>query len=181
MTATSCVSFQTGCWPHFRSMMLSRRMPSANPGARLSLTRNPSSSGPRCCSAAVIALTRVSASLVRLAKAIPQMPHTLLLDLRNVEKRRARALKLRSQAESPDSQTIICVPPQQNADQNKEERRRYGNAQCKKRFALQQQAPVHRFLPVRESAVQKLPQVKPFHRQPRQTHVRYAFIIIFLR
>src|SRR5579864_4250027 len=156
MTATSCVSFQTGCWPLFRSMMLSRRMPSASPGARLSFTRNPSSSGPRCCSAAVIALTRDSASLARLANAIPQMPHTLLLDLRNVEKRRPRALHLRTQVESPDSQMIVCVPAEKNADQKKKDCHGHGNAQLKKRLALQQQAPVHGFLPVRKNPVQKL-------------------------
>src|SRR5450432_2861133 len=63
-------------------MMLRRRIPSASPGARGSLARKPSSSGPRCWRAADMARTRASASDVRLANAAPQIPHTLLLDLR---------------------------------------------------------------------------------------------------
>ena len=62
--------------------MLSRRIPKASPGARGSLKRNPSSSGPRCRSAAVMVRTRASASVLREVKATPQIPHTLLLDLR---------------------------------------------------------------------------------------------------
>src|SRR5438045_5389765 len=69
--------------------MLSRRMPRASPGARASLKRNPSSSGPRWRIAAHIALTRDSASALREVKATPQIPHTLFFDLRRREERRA--------------------------------------------------------------------------------------------
>jgi hypothetical protein len=63
-------------------MMLSRRIPKASPGARGLPSRNPSSSGPRWRIAAHIARTRDSASVFREVKATPQMPHTLLFDLR---------------------------------------------------------------------------------------------------
>src|ERR1700739_887832 len=70
-------------------MMLSRRIPKARPGARGSLRRNPSSSGPRCGRAAAIARTRSSAWEVRFANAVPQIPHTRLRSLHFDLKERA--------------------------------------------------------------------------------------------
>src|SRR5258708_23446027 len=117
MTATSLVSFQAGWWPPARSMMLSRRIPSASPGARASPARNPSSSGPRCSIAAVIARRRDSACALREAKATPHMPHTLLFDLRRGEEGGAGSHGVRPQTEARDSQTAVCIPGKRSPKQ----------------------------------------------------------------
>src|SRR6202049_1322871 len=103
-------------------MMLSRRLPRASPGARGSLTRKPSSSGPRCCKAAAIARTRDSASAVRLANGTPQMPHTLLFDLRGAEERGARAKEVLAEVESRNPQAVVRVPAEQLPEHQKEKR-----------------------------------------------------------
>src|SRR5438046_8553948 len=87
-------------------MMLSRRMPKASPGARSSLKRNPSSSGPRCRIAAVIAFTRDSASVLRVVKATPQIPHTLFFDLRRREEGCARSDYVRSEEHTSELQSL---------------------------------------------------------------------------
>src|SRR5580692_8243121 len=138
MTATSRVSFQTGCWPPARSMMLSRRMPSANPGARASPVRNPSWSGPRWNIAAAIARTRDSASLLLEAKATPQIPHTLLLDLRSRKERHAGAQGVLAQVEARNSQMAIGIQRQHGAQQQKEKRRRHTQHQIKKGLSLEE-------------------------------------------
>src|SRR6267143_5840245 len=164
MTATSLVSFQRGWWPPARSIMLSRRIPSARPGARASPARNPSSSGPRWPIAAVIARTRDSASVLREAKATPHMPHTLLFDLRGGEEGGARTDSVLPQMEARDSQTAVRIPGKQDPQQQKAQCRRSGEHQIEERFTLQEQAPIHRFIPSRVNAVQQAPQMQTFER-----------------
>src|ERR1700720_3908618 len=171
MTATSRVSFQTGCWPPARSMMLNRRIPSASPGARASPVRNPSSSGPRCRMAAAIARTRNSASLLRDANATPQIPHTLFFDLRSREEGHPSAQSVLAQVETGDSQVAIGIPSQYGAQQQEGKHRRHAQYQIKKRLSLQEQAPIDRFLPARSDCAQQLPQPKSNVWQPRQAHM----------
>src|SRR5258708_7814788 len=177
MTATSLVSFEVGWWPPARSMILSRRIPSASPGARASPVRKPSSSGPRCSIAAVITRTRDSASALREAKATPQMPHTLLFDLRGREEGGARTDGVLPEMESRDSQTAVCIPGKQDPQQQEAQRRRSGEHQIEERFTLQEQAPVHRFIPSWVNAVQQAPQMQTFERQPRQPHMGELVVI----
>src|ERR1700676_4883991 len=153
MTAMSLVSFQTGWWPPARSMMLSRRIPSASPGARASPARKPSSSGPRWPIAAVIARTRDWASALREAKATPHMPHTLLFDLRRGEEGGARTNGVLSQTKARDPQAAVRIPGKLGPQQQEEQRRGNGEHEIEEGFALQQQAPVHRFIPARVNAV----------------------------
>src|SRR5271154_3318125 len=121
-----------GCWPPGRSMMLRRRMPRASPGARGSAIRNPSSSGPRRCMAAVIALTRDSASAVRAAKATPQMPHTLAFDLRSRKEDRRGADQMLAEMEARNFQTPVGVPAEIRAQQEEKQRGRRGGHQDEK-------------------------------------------------
>src|SRR5216683_6092305 len=165
MTATSLVSFQAGWWPPARSMMLSRRIPSASPGARASPARNPSSSGPRCSIAAVIARTRDSACALREAKATPHMPHTLLFDLRRGEEGGTRTAGIFAHTEARDSQSAVRIPGKQGPQQQKEHCRGSAEYEIEERFALQEQAPVDRFIPSRVNAVQQAPQMQTFERQ----------------
>src|SRR5258708_17241612 len=118
-TATSLVSFQAGWWPPARSMMLSRRIPSASPGARASRARKHSSSGPRCSIAAVIARTRDSASALREAKATPHMPHTLLFDLRRGEEGGAGSDGIGPQMEARHSQMAVHIPGKRSPQQRR--------------------------------------------------------------
>src|SRR4029077_18654919 len=121
MTATSLVSFQIGCWPPARSIMLNRRIPSVNPGARASPTRKPSSSGPRWRIAAVIARTRDSASALREANATPHIPHTLLFDFRRREEGHARAYHVLAQMKARNSQTAVGIPGENCTEQKKKD------------------------------------------------------------
>src|SRR5208282_249462 len=181
MTATSRVSFQTGCWPPARSIMLNRRMPSASPGARGSPVRNPSSSGPRCRIAAAISRTRDSASLLREAKATPQIPHTLLLDLRSRKEGHPGAQGVLAQVEARNSQTAIGVPRQYRSQQQEEKRHANGNNEDKKRLPLKQQAPIHGLVPSRHRAVQHAAESHAIERQPRQTYVSEVVEIVLTR
>src|SRR5580704_6901021 len=179
MTATSRVSFQMGCWPPARSMMLSRRMPSASPGARASPIRNPSSSGPRCSIAAAIARTRDSASLLREAKATPQIPHTLLFDLRRRKEGHTRAHGVLAEVEARNAQSAIRVPGQDSAQQQEQENRRDAQHQIEKGFSLEQQAPIDGFFPSRINRAQNFPQGKAYVWQAGQTDVRNMVVGIF--
>src|SRR6202790_4048953 len=181
MTATSRVSFQTGCWHPARSMMLSRRMPSASPGARVSPIRNPSSSGPRCRIAAAMARTRNSASLLRDANATPQIPHTLLLDLRSRKEGYTSAQGVLAQVETGDSQVAVGVPCKNCAHQQEEEHCRHAQHQIKKRLSLQEQAPIDSFLPARSDCAQQLPQPKSNVRQPRQADMGKVIVAVLTR
>src|SRR5271155_1049537 len=98
-------------------MMLSRRMPSASPGARGSAIKKPSSSGPRRRIAAVMALTRDSASAVRAAKATPQMPHTLAFDLRSRKENRRGANEVLAEVEARNLQALVGIPSEIRAEQ----------------------------------------------------------------
>src|SRR5580692_911196 len=168
MTATSRVSFQMGCWPPARSMMLNLRIPKARPGARSSPVRNPSSSGPRCRIAAAMARTRVSASLLLEAKATPQIPHTLLLDLRSRKEGHPGAQGVLAQVEARNSQTAIGVPCEHRAQQEEKEHSRHAQHQIEKGFALKEQAPIDRFFPAWRDKRERLLQPKSNVRQPRQ-------------
>src|SRR5271168_64098 len=123
-----------GCWPPGRSMILSRRMPRASPGARGSPTKKPASSGPRRCMAAVMTLTRDSASAVRAAKATPQIPHTLAFDLRSRKENRRRADQMFAEMEARNLQAPVGVPAEIRA-------------QKKKKLAFEQQTPIKGFVP----------------------------------
>src|SRR5438552_500022 len=123
-------------------MMLSRRTPSPRPGARGSFSRNPSSSGPRCRSAAAIARTRGSTSSSRLTSATPQIPHTRLLDLRCTEEGRAGPEEMFAQVETIYSQTIVGVPRQKKTQRQKEKHADCRHHQSEEGFAFEQQAPV---------------------------------------
>src|SRR5271163_3281204 len=111
-----------GCWPPGRSMMLRRRIPRANPGARGSAIKKPSASGPRRCMAAVIALTRDSASAVRAAKATPQMPHTLAFDLRSRKENRRGADEVLAEVEARNLQALVGIPAEICAQQKQKQR-----------------------------------------------------------
>src|SRR6185295_14391385 len=123
-------------------MILSRRTARPKPGARGSLNRNPSSSGPRCRSAAAIARTRGTTSSSRLTSATPQIPHTRLLDLRRTEEGRARPEEMFAQVEAMYSQTTVGVPRQKKTQRQKEQHADCGHHQGEEGFAFQQQAPV---------------------------------------
>src|SRR5258708_31779742 len=131
-------------------MMRRRRIPSANPGARAWPVRKPSSSGPRWRIAAVIARTRDSASVLREANATPHIPHTLLLDLRRREEGCAGTPHLLAQMKAADSQTAVGIPSEHDSQQEEEKGRHSAEHQIKKGFPLQEQAPVHGFIPPRK-------------------------------
>src|SRR5271154_4297084 len=173
-------SFQTGWWPPGRSMMLSRRIPNARPGARDSPVRKPSSSGPRCSSAAVMACTRDSASALREAKATPQIPHTLLFDLRSGEEGGAGANNVFAETEAGDPEAIFGVPSQKHAHDHKHQRDRRGSNENEEGFALEEQAPVDLFVPAGVDFVQCFANSEVVERKPRDTHVSEVVEIVFL-
>src|SRR5580692_2071959 len=181
MTATSRVSFQMGCWPPARSMMLNLRIPKARPGARSSPVRNPSSSGPRCRIAAAMARTRVSASLLLEAKATPQIPHTLLLDLRSRKEGHAGAQGVLAQVEARNSQMAIGIPRQHCAQQQKEKHRRHAQYQIKKGLSLKEQAPIDSLLPSGSDGAKQFPQPKSSVREPRQPYMCKTIVVVFTR
>src|ERR1051325_1506665 len=128
-------------------MMLSRRIPSASPGARGSFTRNPSSSGPRCPIADAIRRARASASLLRVKKATPQIPHTLLFSFRCAEERGPGLREVRAQMKARNFQLAVPIPGKRFPHEQKEKGSADERTQRKKRFAFEQQAPVERFIP----------------------------------
>ena len=62
-----------------------------------------------------MARTRASASAVRDMNATPQMPHTLLLDLRSVKKSAAGVYSVLEGMKARDSQPVIHVPGEKQA------------------------------------------------------------------
>src|SRR5436309_9510886 len=142
-------------------MMLSRRIPNASPGARGSVKRNPSSSGPRCRIAAVIAFTRDSASVLRVLKATPQIPHTLFFDLRRREEGRARSDYVFPKVEARNPRHAVRIPRKDLPEQQKEDRDHGGEHQVKIRLAFQKQAPVNLSLPAREKGADELSHMQP--------------------
>jgi len=143
MTATSLVSFPGGLLAAGQIDDAQPAHPSASPGARASPVRKPSSSGPRCSIAAVIARTRDSASALREAKATPQMPHTLLFDLRRGEEGSARTDGVFPQTKrgllNGCPHTRQTGPATTKSTTSPQRR-----AQIEERFTLQEQAPIHR-------------------------------------
>src|SRR5215470_12818702 len=101
-------------------MMLRRRTPNASPGARGSLIRKPSSSGPRWRSASAIVRTQDSASAARLVNATPQIPHTLLLYIGRANEGHSRSDDVLSQVKPGNPQPVVCIPGKYEAqDQTK--------------------------------------------------------------
>src|SRR5215471_245702 len=149
-----------GCCPPAKSIMLSRRIPSASPGARASLTRKPSSSGPRWNIARAIVRTRASASELRVTKATPQIPHTLLFDLRCSEKCGTSAREMFAQVKTGNPQSAVQIPGHRFPQHQEKKRSRDKHAQSEERFALEQQTPIQKFIPSRIDLVEDTPQSK---------------------
>ena len=72
--------------------------------------------------AAVMALTRDSASAVRAAKATPQMPHTLAFDLRSRKENGRGADEVFAEVEARNLQALVRVPAEIRAQQQKKQR-----------------------------------------------------------
>src|ERR1700694_5298950 len=159
-------------------MMLSRRIPSASPGARASPARNPSSSGPRCSIAAVIARTRDSASALREAKATPHMPHTLLFDLRGREEGSASANSIPAKMKARDHEPPVGEPRENEAEQHEKDTGEHRNNKNKERPALQEQAPVERFVPSRVDPVERAAQAQPLQRETGQANMGKIVVIV---
>src|SRR5450432_1433493 len=138
-----------GWCPPGTSMMLRRRIPRARLGTRGSSKRKPSPSGPRCIIAAVMARTQDWARILGEVNATPQMPHTLLFNLRRMKEGCAGAQDVAPETIARKTQAVVGVPGQQQAQQEKENERNQGDKHKKERLALQEQAPVQIFVPRR--------------------------------
>src|SRR5262249_46057263 len=162
-------------------MMLNRRMASASPGARGSFTKKPSPSGPRWRMAPAIRRTRASASLELFRKATPQIPHTELFYLRGCEKSRSCPRQVLPQMKSRYFKFPVGIPPQYQTQDAQKKCRPRRDDQHEKRFPLEQQAPIERFLPPGKNAVQNPAQPQTFQRQARQSHVRKVLVVVSRR
>ena len=91
--------------------------------------------------------------LLLLAKATPQIPHTLLFDLRRGKKSSPGACHVKSKTKTRHIQTMIRIPGKQEAHEKQKQKTQRGDEQEKERFALQQQTPVEIFLPRRDKRV----------------------------
>src|SRR5204863_5613239 len=98
-----------------------------------------SSSGPRCPIAPAIARTRASASVLRVTNTTPQIPHTLLFNLRRSEECSAGPRNMFAQMESPDLQLAVGIPGQRPPHRQKKYRTCDEQAQHQELFPLQQQ------------------------------------------
>src|SRR5439155_14677229 len=123
-------------------MMLNRRMPSATLGARGSLTKKPSSSGPRWRMAAAIVRTQDSACAGCAGKTAPQIPHTRLLDLRAGEEGGAGAEQMPAHVETRNAQAPVCVPREKLAQKEKRNGEQKGGKERGERSPLQNQTPI---------------------------------------
>src|SRR5215467_11250171 len=170
-----------GWCPPTRSMMLRRRTPRASPGVRLSQTRKPSSSGPRWRIAAAIARARNSASELREAKATPQIPHTLLSNLRRREKGHTRSEQVLAKVEAGYPQPAVCIPGKHEPQHQKEQCRCSSQRKVKKRLALQQQAPIDCFIPTRIEQIEEFLEMELLEWQSRQAHMREILVIVLAR
>src|ERR1700739_2024010 len=121
--------------------------------------------------AAVMARTRDPASEVRETNATPQIPHTLFFDLRCGKEGLARAHDVLPQMETRNTQPAVGVPSENNAEKHEEEGSNQRQKEIKKRFALEEQAPVDGFIPSRIDGVQKRPEMKSFQGNARDAHV----------
>src|ERR1700719_597537 len=167
-----------GWWPPGRSMMDKRRMPRASPGARGSFMMKPSPSGPRWDMAAVITRTRDWVSCLGVAKAAPQIPHTLFFYLRRREKGSTGANNVAAEVKTRHPQLMVGVPGKQEAN-NKEKTEDDGRGEKEKeRFALKQQTPVKIFFPGGINLAQEITQAEAIKGQSCEPYVRKASIII---
>src|ERR1700688_547331 len=128
--------------------------------------------------AAVITRTRFSLSCLGVAKAAPQIPHTLFFYLRWGEKGSTGANNITAEAITGHTQTVISVPGKQDANQKEKNEDQGRNEKEKERFTLKQQTPVEIFLPGGINPAQQVAQAETIQGQPRQTDVRELLIII---
>jgi len=122
--------------------------------------------------------TRDSAFVPRETKATPQIPHTLLFDLRRGEEGSAGSKEVPPQMEARNAQSAIRIPGKHGTQQQEEQCRRTGQHQIEEGFALQEQAPVNRLIPPGVNPVQESPQVKAFQWQPCQADVCELIVVI---
>src|SRR5579885_1687939 len=160
-------------------MMLRRRMPKARPGARESPARKPSSSGPRWRMASAMARTRDPASVFGESNATPQMPHTLLLDLRGRKERHSRAHSFLTQANSREFQPLVGIPGEPGTPEEEKKRREQGGAQEEQRFALEKQAPVGGCIPSRVDGVQEFSKTEAMGNETGQPDVGHRLEGVF--
>src|SRR5438876_382303 len=80
-----------------------------------------------------------------------------------------------------DPQPTVRVPREALPEQQQENEGHSRKHQVEKRFALEEQAPVHRLLPTRVEEIENLLQMAPSDRQPRQPDMRHALVVILRR
>jgi hypothetical protein len=76
-------------------------------------------------------------SCLGVAKAAPQIPHTLLFYLRRGEKGSPGANNVAAKPKTGNSQTMIGVPGKQKANQKEKNEEHGGREKEKERFALE--------------------------------------------
>src|SRR5438874_7193920 len=76
-----------------------------------------------------------------------------------------------------DPQPTVRVPREALPEQQQENEGHSRKHQVEKRFALEEQAPVHRLLPTRVEEIENLLQMAPSDRQPRQPDMRHALVV----
>src|ERR1700675_772940 len=128
--------------------------------------------------AAVITRTRDGVSCLGVAKAAPQIPHTLFFYLRRREKGSAGTGHVAAETKTGHTQIMIGVPGKQEASNKQRDKKQGGNEKEKERFALQQQTPVKIFIPRGVNPSQEVAQAQTIERQPRETDVRKLLIVI---
>src|SRR5258706_14945785 len=83
--------------------------------------------------------------------------------------------------EARDSQSAVRIPGKRGPQQQEEQCRPGGEYEVEKGFALQEQAPVDRFIPARVDLIQQSPEMQPRERQSRQSHMRKLVVIVLTR
>src|SRR5258708_35191012 len=75
-------------------------------------------------------------------------------------------------------QTMISVPGEKRPEKKEHNRRKPSRGEHKKRFALQEQAPVQAFLPGGINSIQYRPHVKSIQWEARESYMRKPIVII---
>ena len=117
-------------------------------------------------------------SCLGVAKAAPQIPHTLFFYLRRREKGSPSACNVTAEAITGHAQTVVGVPSKQEATNKEKNEHRRGDEKEKERFALEQQTPVEIFIPRGINPAQEVAQAETIQGQPGETDMREALIII---
>src|SRR6266436_1813609 len=151
-------------------MMLRRRTPRATEGA----TSNPSSSGPRCRSASIIRRVMASARSVRSNPMTPQIPHMVLFGAAN--QNFSRPYKLVAQTHADDAKLPGTIPTKNQSHRQSQTQHENRNRQHGKRFALEQQRPVHRLFPGGPDKVECPTKKGSSHGNPSETNVGRRFV-----